>query len=252
MSLGFLIIISIVMVGSAGIIAILQKCTEKDLYQSFEHNVNLSLCAMRLKNNSICNSFDFQLDYKRHADHIQYMNYLYAEYDQNMNYFSTFLLSTMGLFSITSQPNYKIFFGTLKFNNTNTLQTVAKVASYYYSSQLNQTISNINNIDSTFLKKELKLILPLYDIDDPILFTCSKYDINSYSLKYKILRSVISDKNSNDLQLWLEAWIAIHLNAEPIILKVSKLLKHLISWNMINYYYITSVCKDVKQISLCT
>lgn len=210
MTLRSFLIICIVTLESAILIAIFRKMIEKDLYQSFEYNMNLSFCVMCLRNDSACNMLDFQLDYRRHADHDQYLNYI-----------SMFVLSTMRLFNIlVSQPNYKIFFGTLKFNNGIAVRTVAKVSGYYDSSKLKQMLNITTNIDPTVLENEFNLILP-NNADNHSLFICSKDDTNSFSLKYNIINSVIGDKNRNNSQLWLEAWVATHLNAEPVILKVS-------------------------------
>uniref|UniRef100_A0A2S2QB62 Uncharacterized protein n=1 Tax=Sipha flava TaxID=143950 RepID=A0A2S2QB62_9HEMI len=201
-------IICIVVLKSAILIAIFRKMIEKDLYQSFEHNMNLSFCVVCLRNYSTCNTFDFQLDYKRHAD-----------YDQYFNYVSMFVLSTIRLINIlVSQPNHKIFFGALEFKNGIVVHTVAKVSGYYNSSKLKQMINTSTYIDPTVLENELNLILP-NNADDYSLYICSKNDTNSYSLKYNILSSVIDDKNRNNSQLWLEAWVAAHFNAEPVILK---------------------------------
>lgn len=212
MTLSSVTIICIVVVVSAILIAIFRKSTENELHQSFVSNMNLSSCAMCIRNDSPCYTFDFQLDYKRHTDHDRYLNYL-----------SLFILTMMRLFN--TRTNRKIFFGTLKYNNGIAVRTVAKVAGYYDSSKLMQMVYDpTTNIDSKVLESELNVLTSI--ADNHSLFICSKHDTNSFTLKYNVLNSVFSYKSSNSSQLWLETWVAAHLNAEPIILRVSESFKH--------------------------
>lgn len=189
-----------------------QKSTESKLLQLFERNVNCSLCILCLGNDSFCNSLNFQIDYSRHADLSQCINYL-----------STFFVVLIRMYNYwTNQLNDKIFFGTLLLKNGTVVQAVAKSPGYYYCEMFERMV-NISNdliIDTNSMITNDQWNFLLISANKRNLTICSK-DHENLSL-HSLFSLDISTNNLNNSQLQMEIWITAHLSVELLILKVSK------------------------------
>lgn len=205
-----MVIISCVLLVSAILFVSLQKSADKNLIQSFEHTVNRSLCVLCLGTDTSCDTLKFQLDFKRHTELSQHPNVFYL------------VLSTMaGLFSFwTSQQSDKnTFFGTLKLNNDTVVSAVAKGPGHYNSEKFEQIVFDISLDNLTTISNNLWTLLP-FSADIRNLVLCSNDGTESNDLHYNFFNSVV--KNSNNSQLWREAWTAANLSPELLVLKVSR------------------------------
>lgn len=209
----------------AGMIATLlipyyRRSADNVLFQSYERNVNGSMCTLCLGNDSSCSTLDFQLDYKLHADLGLHSNYL-----------SKFILIMIRLMNVwTNHRNDRIFFGTLKLDNQTEVRAVAKGPGQYYSEIFEQAVYNFSDVD-TIISNNKWTLIPLNE-DKQNLDICSKDDTKSYLLLQNFFDSVISVKTLNSSQSFLEIWTAAHLSVELLVLKVSIL--------MIFFFYICS------------
>lgn len=187
-----------------------ERCTENKLLQLFKRNVNYSLCALCLGNGSFCNSLNFQLNYKRHADVSQYSNLL------------KFIVVFIRIYNYwTNQLNDKIFFGTFVLQNGTGVRAVAKSPGYYYCEMFEQivNISTDRLIDTDTMITNDEWGFLLQSVNKRNLTICSKYDEN-LSL-HNFFNSVINAEDINNSQLQMEIWINAHLSVELLFLKVS-------------------------------
>jgi len=205
-----MVIVSCVLLAGAILFVSLQKSADKNLLQSFEHNVNRSLCVLCLGNDISCGTLNFQLDFKRHTDPGQHPNVFYL------------VLSTMAvLFSFwTSQLSDKdTFFGTLKLNNDTVVSAVAKGPGHYNSKMFEQIVVDISLGNLTTIPNNSWTLLP-FSADIRNLVLCSNDGTEPNDLHYNFFNTVV--KSSNNSQLWREAWTAAHLSPELLVLKVSR------------------------------
>lgn len=198
-----------------------QKNAEENLLLLFERNIDGSLCVLCLGNDSSCNTLDFQLDYKRHAELGQ----------QHSNCLLLFILVLIRLFNAwTNQQNDKIFFGTLKLNNNTAVSAVAKSPGRYYSEMFEQMAANITR---TTIPNNVWILLP-YTVNSRNLVVCSTDSTESNYLHYDFFKSAMNVKNNNNSRLWMEAWIAAHLSVELLVLKVSSSKSELFTIQVLN------------------
>lgn len=187
---------------------------EKKIIKLFERNVNRSLCTLCLGNTASCNTLDFKLDYKRHADLRQDSNYLFM-----------FLIVIKRLFEYwTSRQNDKIFFGYIKLNNI-VVPTIAKSPGHYCSEHFERIVNITSGIDTITINNQWNL-LP-FSLDSRSLVLCSTDNTQSSSLLHNFFNSFrqYSYNTSNNFQSLVELWVSAHLNVELLVLKVSKLIK---------------------------
>lgn len=214
-----------------------RKNAEENLLALFERNIDRSLCVLCLGNDSSCNTLDFQLDYKRHAELGQ----------QHSNCLLLLLLALIRLINTwTNQQNDKIFFGTLKLNNNTAVPAVAKSPGRYYSEMFEQMAANVTVDARTTIANNAWILLP-YTVNSRNLVVCSTDGTESNYLHYDFFKSAVNVKNNNNSRLWMEAWIAAHLSVELLILKVSKTKRFTIQVSNNNRVYI---CLGVKRIPL--
>lgn len=205
------LIASILALVIALLLAFHQQNAEENLLSLFERNSDRSLCVLCLGNDSSCNTLDFQLDYKRHAELGR----------QHSNCLCAFLLALIRLFNFwTNQQNDKIFFGTLKLNNNTAVSAVAKSPGRYYSEMFEQMAANITHDTRTMIPNNAWILLP-YTVNSRNLVVCSNNSNKSNYLHYDFFKLAMNVKNNSNSRLWMEAWIAAHLSVELLILKVS-------------------------------
>lgn len=184
---------------------------EEKLLKLFERSSNRSLCALCLGNTYSCNTLDFKLDYKRHADLGQHSNYLF-----------TFLLVIKRLFDYwTNRQNDNIFFGHIKLNNV-VVPAIAKSPGHYYFERLERIIKNTTDLDINIINNQYNL-LP-FDLGSRRLVLCSKYGPKSFSFDnfFNSFHQYGDDNNNNNFQSLVELWVSAHLSVELLVLKVSE------------------------------
>lgn len=208
-----LIVGSFITLITAVLVAFYRINAEQNLLKLFERNVNRSLCVLCLGNTPSCHTFDFKLDYKRHADLGQHSNYLFM-----------FIVVLKHLFDYwTNQQNDKIFFGHITLNGVNA-PAVAKSPGRYCCESFERIINITSDIDTVITNNQWNLLR--FDSDSRSLVLCSRDDTKSFSLLHNLFNSIISDNNGNNFQSFVELWVSAHFNVELLILKVSDSIKY--------------------------